>query len=133
MLHNNMTVWLCCCCNKGRGKVEDDPADDASKPLITDEEMEKKTADGDNVTLDSLVPSPRGNVNENHRKTIGDIEVHPDDISISDMDDCYPTLKFSRKGSIGETPIDAADLRDSIANDDFFEPVPDALKRSEEE
>jgi hypothetical protein len=117
MMYNSKTVRLCCCCNKGRGKVEDDPADDASKSLI--DGNEKETADDDDsLTMDSLVASPPAR--SNHRNTIGDIEVNPHDMTISHIEETYPELKFSRVGSVGETPINTEDFGDSVAS--FLKP-----------
>lgn len=96
--------------------MEDDPADDASKSLI--DGNEKETADDDDsLTMDSLVASPPA---RSHRKTIGDIEVNPQDLTISDIEETYPELKFSRVGSVGETPINTEDFGDSVAS--FLKP-----------
>lgn len=104
--------------------MEDDPADDASKPLIDDNEKET-VDDDDSLTMDSLIASPPAR--SNHRNTIGDIDMNESETTVSGIEDLYPELKFSRTGSVGETPINTEDFGDSITRDHFFETDPDEL------
>lgn len=104
-------MLLCCCC-KHRVKGNDEP--ESSDPLMSQEDKAEAAEVGadDSDPTEQLEPTISNKQRNKLKKqrTIGEIEIDDDDLSLSNLVDNYPRLDLgagetSKIASVGDTSI----------------------------
>lgn len=116
-----------------------DDEHDASEPLMSKEEKAKSTeaADDGSWSIDESLDSPYEHSTKlKKQKTIGDIEVDANDMSLSNMADSYPRLNVdvsetNKRASVGDTSISDL-LEEQSSLSDMSGTVPGELDSKDE-